>query len=255
MLNAANYRRTIIEAVIAHLLPVTAVRACFEGGSAATGRLDAFSDIDLVIVAPLPSADAAFDAVESALSPHSIVHTWRVEPPSFPQTAQRFYFLADAPRFFAVDCVVASESGVEAFLERERHGDPLVYFDRTSRIRARAVDRTALAERRVKRWGQLRGSVPVIAMLVEKELARGRPLEALGFYQGLLRALLEVLGIEHRPDRFDFSWRYVETQLPEDARALIARYAFVADEQALRERAPQLADELRRRLAAEAPPV
>jgi hypothetical protein len=70
-----------------------------------------------------------------------------------------------------------------------------------------------------------------------------------------VRALLEVLGIEHRPDRFDFNWRYVETQLPEDARALLAGYAFVADEQALRERAPQLADELRRRLAAEAPPA
>lgn len=38
MLNASNYRRTIIEAVVAQLLPVTAVRACFEGGSAATGR-------------------------------------------------------------------------------------------------------------------------------------------------------------------------------------------------------------------------
>jgi len=255
VLNAANYRRTVIEAVIAHLLPVTAVRACFEGGSAATGRLDDFSDIDLVIVAPLSSADAAFDAVESALSPHSIAHVWRVDPQPFPQTAQRFYFLADAPRFFAVDCVVTSEAGVEAFLERERHGDPLVYFDRTSRIRARAVDRPALAERRAKRWRQLQGSVPIFAMLVDKELARGRPLEALGFYQGLLRALLEVLGIEHRPDRFDFNWRYVETQLPEDARSLLARYAFVADEQALRKRATQLADELRRRLAGEAPPA
>lgn len=255
MLNAANYRRTIIEAVIARLLPVTAVRACFEGGSAATGRLDDYSDIDLVIVAPLSSADDVFDAVELALSPHSIVHIWRVEPPPFPQTAQRFYFLADAPRFLAVDCVVASESGVEPFLERERHGDPLVYFDRTSKVRARAADRTALAERRMKRWGQLRGSVPVFAMLVDKELARGRPLEALGFYQGLLRALLEVLGIEHRPDRFDFNWRYVETQLPEGARALLARYAFVADEQALRERAPQLSEELRRLLADETPPT
>jgi hypothetical protein len=234
---------------------MTAVRACFEGGSAATGRLDEFSDIDLVIVAPLTSADVVFDAVESALSPHSIVHTWRVDPPPFPQTAQRFYFLADAPRFFAVDCVVASEAGVEPFLERERHGDPLVYFDRTSRIRARTVDRTALAGRRARRWGQLQGAVPVFAMLVDKELARGRPLEALGFYQALLRSLIEVLGMSHRPDRFDFNWRYVETQLPEDARALLARYAFVADAQELREQAPQLADELRRRLAGEAPPA
>ena len=53
MLNAADYRRTSIEADIAHLLPVTGVRACFEGGSAATGRLDALSDIDLVIVAAI----------------------------------------------------------------------------------------------------------------------------------------------------------------------------------------------------------
>ncbi|HET9023022.1 MAG TPA: nucleotidyltransferase domain-containing protein, partial [Burkholderiaceae bacterium] len=63
-MNAANYRRTMIEAVIARLLPLPAVRACFEGGSAATGRLDDYSDVDLVIVAPLPSADVAFEAVE-----------------------------------------------------------------------------------------------------------------------------------------------------------------------------------------------
>jgi hypothetical protein len=254
-MNAANFRRVIVEAVVARLLPMTAVRACFEGGSAATRRLDEFSDMDLVVVAPLASADEVFAAVESALSPHAIAHTWRVDPPPFPQTAQRFYFLADAPPFFAVDCVVASEAGVEPFLERERHGDPLVYFDRTSKIRARDADRGALAARRARRWEQLRGAVPVLAMLVDKELARGRPLEALGFYQGLMRALLEVLGIAHRPDRFDFNWRYVETQLPEEARALLAHYAFVAGEQALRERAPRLAEELRRRLDAGAPPA
>jgi predicted nucleotidyltransferase len=65
-MSAANYRRRVIEAVIARLLPLSAVRACFEGGSAATGRIDDFSDIDLVIVAPLAAADAAFDAVEAA---------------------------------------------------------------------------------------------------------------------------------------------------------------------------------------------
>jgi hypothetical protein len=145
-----------------------------------------------------------------------LTHRWRVEPPPFADTAQRFYFLADAPRFFAVDCVVVSESGVAPLLERERHGEPLVYFD--------------------------------YAMLLDKELARGRPLEALGFYQALLRALLEVLGMAHRPDRFDFGWRYVESQLPEDARALLARYAFVADAQALRTLAPQLVAELLARL-------
>ncbi|MGZ8273781.1 MAG: hypothetical protein ACXWUM_07675 [Burkholderiaceae bacterium] len=252
-MNAAHYRRVIVEAVIARLLPLTAVRACFEGGAAATGRLDDYSDIDLVIVAPLSIANQAFDAVETALEPHRISHVWHVDPPPFPDTAQRFYFLADAPRFFAVDCVVVAEAAAGQLLERERHGQALVYFDRTSKIRARPVDAAALAARRARRWQQLQGSVPIYAMLVEKELTRGRPLEALGFYQALLRALLEVLGIVHRPDRFDFGWRYVETQLPEDERKRLTHFAFVADPDALRTRAPELATELLQRLRAEAP--
>ena len=69
----------------------------------------------------------------------------------------------------------------------------------------------------------------------------------------LLRALLEVLGIVHRPDRFDFGWRYVETQLPEDERKRLARFAFIADPEVLRARAPDLAAELLQRLRRDAP--
>ena len=73
--------------------------------------------------------------------------------------------------------------------------------------------------------------MPVYRMLVEKELAREQPLEALAFIRRFC-ALIELLGIRHRPDRFDYGWRYVETELPEDARRLIERYAFVADKAA-----------------------
>jgi hypothetical protein len=254
--NAVNYRRRVIEALIARLLPLAAVRACFEGGSAATGRLDDFSDIDLVIVAPLAAADSAFTAVEAGLkSLTSITHVWQVDPPPFPGTAQRFYFLAGAPRFFAVDCLVVTEAGVEPLLERERHGEPLVYFNRGGKLRARPADQRALAEQRARRWKQLQGAVPVYTMLMDKELARGRPLEAFGFYQALLRALLEVAGMTHRPDRFDFGWRYVETQLPDTERATLARFAFVAGPDALRDLAPQLAAELRERLRGRPPPA
>lgn len=249
-MNAANFRRAVVEALIARLLPLPAARACFEGGSAATGRVDDYSDIDLVVVAPLAAAATIFEAIEGALAERGrISHAWHIEPAPFPDTAQRFYFLADAPPFFAVDCLVVTEEAVATFLERERHGEPLVYFDRSGKVRARPADQPALAQRRARRWSQLQGAVPVYAMLVDKELARGRPLEALGFYHALLRALLEVLGIAHRPDRFDFGWRYVETQLPADAQALLRHFAFVGDPQTLGERAGALADELRARLA------
>jgi hypothetical protein len=162
-----------------------------------------------------------------------ITHVWRVDPPGFADMAQRFYFLEGAPRFFAVDCSVMSPEGVVPFMERERHGEAVVWFDRDGALRPRACDSGSMARRRAHRLGQLRGATPVYSMLVAKELARGHALEAYGFYQVLLRALTELLGMQHRPERFDFSWRYVETELPPTAQALIARHAFVADADAL----------------------
>jgi predicted nucleotidyltransferase len=232
--SASEYRRRVTVRVVAALRDEPAVEALFEGGAAARGRADDFSDIDLMVVAPLESAGRLFTRTEEALADIApIAHVWSVEPPGFPDLAQRFYFLADAPRFFAFDCSVVPPAAVATFLERERHGEPIVWLDRRGTIQAQPVDEAALAERRRHRLGQLRGLVPVYAMLVDKELARGHPLEALGFYQVLVRALIELLGMQHRPERFDFGWRYVERELPIDAQALIARHAYIAGADAL----------------------
>jgi hypothetical protein len=210
------------------------VEALFEGGATARGRADEYSDIDLMVVAPLERAGRLFARTEEALADIApITHVWNVEPPGFPDMAQRFYFLADAPRFFALDCSVLSPAAAATFLERERHGEPIVRLDRRGSIKTRSVDKAALARRLGHRLSQVRGMVPVYAMLVDKELARGHPLEALGFYQVLVKVLIELLGMQHRPERFDFAWRYVERELPEDAQALIARHAYIGGADAL----------------------
>ena len=243
------YRQRVKHAIVSALRRREDVIGCWEGGSAATGRLDEFSDVDLVIVASLDAADPIFADVEAAISNIAeIVHRWHVDPPPFPDSAQRFYFLAGAPRFFAVDCVIVTESGAAQILERERHGEPQVEFDRSAKIAALPIDHNALDTRRSRRLGQLRGAVPIFRMLVQKELARGHPLEAFGFHQVLLRALIELLGMRYRPDRFDFSWRYVEIELPDHAQQLIERYAFVADAGALLQLSSELGDELMRQL-------
>jgi predicted nucleotidyltransferase len=48
-----EYRQRVKGAIVSALRVRDDVAGCWEGGSAATGRLDEFSDIDLVIVAPL----------------------------------------------------------------------------------------------------------------------------------------------------------------------------------------------------------
>ncbi len=248
---AAAYRQRLAAVIVAELRDDAAIRAFGEGGASARGRADQFSDLDLVIVAALSHADTIFGRVEAAIATIArITHQWNVEPPGFADTAQRFYFLEGAPRFFAVDCSVVSPAGVVPFTERERHGEAVIAFDRDDVLRPRPVDSTALARRRAHRLAQLRGATPVFSMLVAKELARGRALEAHGFYQVLLRSLIELLGMQHRPDRFDFGWRYVETELPASAQALIARHAFVANDAALGELASSLEREINALLAA-----
>lgn len=245
----AAYRASVLQAVLPALEAEPEVVACWEGGSQATGRIDDYSDIDLVIVAPLAASDTVFAALENAIeSLAAIEHRWPVEPAPFPGTRQRFYLLAGAPPFFAVDCVIVEPDATAQFLERERHGEPRVYFDRSSTIAAVPLDSDALAARRSHRIAQMRAALPVFRMLVAKELARGRPLEAHGFYLVLLRYLLEILGARHRPDRYDFGWRYVETELPPDARDQLRHYAFVGDAEALGARAAELGAELQRLL-------
>jgi predicted nucleotidyltransferase len=238
---AFEYRRRVTQALVDALGRDESVEGIIEGGAVARGRADEYSDVDLMVVAPLAQAEALFARTEAALAAIApVAHEWRVDPPGFPDLAQRFYFLAGAPRYFAVDCSVVSPAGIVAFLERERHGEAIVWLDRKGTLGPRAVDAAALARRRQHRLAQLRGLVPVYSMLVEKELARGHPLEALGFYQVLVRALIDVLGIQHRPDRFDFGWRYVERELPAAAQQLIARHAFVPDASALAARLTSL---------------
>ncbi|HTN50094.1 MAG TPA: hypothetical protein VMK32_11740 [Burkholderiaceae bacterium] len=248
---AAEYRERLAAIIAAALQRHPRVRAIGEGGAAARGRADAYSDLDLFIVAPLEDAKDVFAKVEAAIATvTTITHTWSVDPPGFPDLAQRFYVVKDAPRFFAVDCCVVSESGLSPFLERERHGTFVAWSDPAKLFTPRRADRTALAQRRRQRLAQLRGAIPVHSMLVEKELARGHTLEAMGFYQALLRFLIELLGMRHRPERFDFGWRYVDRELPDAARALITRHGFVSDGAALRRQLRSLVSELDAQLAA-----
>jgi hypothetical protein len=250
---ATAYRQRVA-ALLVDAVREAGALACWEGGSAATGRLDGFSDIDLCVVAPLTQADAMFAAVEGALrSITAIEHTWVLDPAPCAATAQRFYLLRDAPPFFAIDCAVLSLEGIGQFLERERHGEPLVYFDTTGQVHATALDKEAHARRIARRREQIAQLTPVYALLVRKDLARGRPLEAFGFYQALVRALAELLGMRYRPERFDFGLRYVTTDFPTDAQALLANAMFVPDGDALPVRLDALLAAIAAELAAPHP--
>ncbi len=212
------------------LEPLPRVLAMWEGGSASWDRLDEWSDLDVLLLVEDDFVEAAFELLEEALSAASPISLRYILPrPTWHGHDQRFYRLRDAGPFLMLDVVVLRRSAQERFLERERHGSPVVYFDRTGEISARPVDHATLHERIHARLEQLRVTFPLFQPLVRKELLRGNDLDALAFYQSqTLAPLLTLLRIRHCPSRFDFGLRYVDRDMPADVATTIRTLWFVS---------------------------
>ena len=220
--------RGILAAALASL---ETTRALWEGGSAAFGRADAWSDLDLVAIVRDEAVAATFAAAEDALEARGgIESTWRVPAPTLHGHAQRLYRLRCASPFTLVDFVVMEERAPIRFLEPERHGDPLVLLDRGGLIAAsRGFDRVAHEQRMYLAIARLAARRAMLDQFVIKEVRRGRALDALSRFHAMeLAPLVLLLRARHCPDRFDYGMRYLQEDLPPQVHARLMALAYVA---------------------------
>jgi predicted nucleotidyltransferase len=121
----------------------TDVLASWEIGSVANGTADQFSDTDLLALVE-GSTDEIFQVVEAILESHSgIAHRWIEPQPPRPGQWQRVYILNDAPKHYFFDFGVVSRASKETLLEllkSERHGAPVVHFDKIGAIKPTPID-------------------------------------------------------------------------------------------------------------------
>ncbi len=240
-------RSTIIATVHTALEAMPGVLAAFLGGSDATGRTDGLSDVDVVVVVEDGAVEAAFDTVHDALAELSpIAHRWRLADPTWHGNPQEFLSLRDADAAHFLDLVVMRRAGGERFLEAERHGRPMVLFDRAAVLEPVPLDREALRARIDDRLAVLRERFPLFQTLVTRAVRRGFVAEAAVAYQDhTYRPLIELLRIRHCPDRFDYGARYLDRDLPPALRAEVEALALprTLDEvEAFRARAQVLFD-------------
>jgi hypothetical protein len=233
-----NDRTTLLRTIQDALEPLADVTALFEGGSTAFGRDDEWSDIDLTADVTPGHEDEAFAAVEAALATLAPIELrWVLPVPAWHGMHQRFYRLAGSPAHLMVDLTLRRSDQPEHFAERELHGEPVVLFDKTGRVRSIPLDRTRLRADIAERLATLRVQLPLLEHLIPKELDRGHPLDALGYYHGLvLRPLVELLRTHYCPERYNFGMRYLYNDLPAAVAARLERLAFVPDADSLRQR-------------------
>lgn len=229
-------RDAILAVLRAALEPLPHVVALYEGGAAAWGRLDRWSDVDLYIVAEEGAASETFRTVEGALRTLSpIERTFVARWPKESGIEQAFYRLEGAGPFLLVDLAVLTPAAPDKFLEPEIHGPNVVYFDKTGVTKAPPLDRAAFDAKMRERLARLREHVEMFHAFVEKEMNRGHWIEAIDDYRAyVVGPLMEALRMEHRPLHHAFRTRYVHDEWPPEVVARVQELLFVRDPDDLR---------------------
>lgn len=217
---AARTRSAVLDALAAS----SAVRGVWEAGSASFGRADDASDLDVCVLCADGCAPDVLDAIGAHVDAiGDQLAVWDRGLTTF--GLQRFWHpvpAGRAPRGCTLDVTVieldAQRDRWRELLQPERHGRALVLHDPEhlmQELRAAArFDVDAHRARMRTDLEQLRGR-RIFGEVVTKELARGRELDACMMYHGMVAMpLVTLLGMLHRPLRFDFGERYLHEELP-----------------------------------------
>jgi hypothetical protein len=103
------------------------------------------------------------------------------------------------------------------------------------------LDRPAQAAKLARRFAQIRASWPIYRLTVDSEIARRHALHAFGFYiNGLVRPLIELVGMRYRPERFDYGRRRLHHDLPAELQQVLTQPAYASPIDEIEARLPQL---------------
>lgn len=224
-------RAALLETLAKTLEEQPYIYAAWEAGSAAFGRADQWSDIDLMVDVADDHVEEVFTIVEQALSDLAPINLiYEIPQPAWHGHAQKIYRLDHTSEFLLIDLAVMKHSSTNKFLEKELHGDPRVLFDRARVVDPPPLDRESLFASLDARVDSLATTFDMFRILARKEIYRGNALDALIYYQSFtLRPLVELLRIKHIPERYQFSLRYANIDLPAEVYERIEHLAYVCD--------------------------
>lgn len=223
-------RQTILTTIRQALEPLPYIQAMWEGGAAAFGRVDEWSDIDLQIAADDAQVDQVLPLVEQIITSLSPISArYEIPQPAWHGHLQTFYQLEQASPFLMLDVVAMKVSATNRFLEREIHGRPVVHFDKIGFTAPPTWDAQGWQQQLEARKKQVKLLFHLFQPLILKELPRKNYIEALTFYHSYtLRPLVELLRIQYAPAHYNFASRYIYYDLPAGIVQRLEQLYFVA---------------------------
>lgn len=186
------------------------ILAIWEGGSAATGRLDEYSDLDLEIVVEDDRVEKLFTELETFLqTKFGILRMHRVPEPAWHGLSQCFYLIDQAAPYVYLDVAVIKRSNPQKLMEEDRHGHAVVWFDRDHIHDGTPSSQESIISRGKKIFASITQIDFLMMTEIEKGLARGKFIDVFPQYIGFVQRHLGVLlNLKYRPEKADFGIRY-----------------------------------------------
>lgn len=198
------------------LFDLPEVLAAWEGGSAATGFLDEYSDLDLGIVTAKDMADELFGLMDEFFNAnYGIKDKFRMPEPAWHGMSQCFYLLDKLPSLFYCDIAIVNKDNPHKFTEPDRHGNAVIWFDKEGIYSADPTPKEEL-DAMAQRIYKMASDTAFLGIIeLQKALARGNWLASqMNYITFVYRHLVPLLNLKYRPAKADFGIRYAERDYP-----------------------------------------
>ncbi|MDP8209482.1 MAG: nucleotidyltransferase domain-containing protein [Candidatus Stygibacter australis] len=224
-----NEFNTKIRAEIKQLLEADEkVITAWEGGSLATGYFDEYSDLDLAVISEDDAIDEIFAKVETYLKDnYGIKHKFRIPEPNWHGHSQCFYIIDNCPEMFYVDFLIEKESAGNRFLESDRHGNAIVWFDKKDYIDGTPTPEDIIKKKCQDQLKMVKTYLPFTFKDVQKQIYRNNKIDAFALYISLVSRIVSLMNIKYRPAKHDFGMRYLHRDFPIEKQQLIEKLLYV----------------------------
>jgi predicted nucleotidyltransferase len=209
------------------LEPFQEVLSAWEGGSAATGYWDEYSDLDLQIIVQDEFVEESFKIVEKFLGKeYGILQKFRIPEPNWHGHSQCFYLIDKCPETFYIDFFVEKESAGNRFLEPDRHGKAIIWFDKNDLVNGEYTPPEVTYQKCRDFFERINIYIPFCFLDAQKQIYRGNKIDAFAMYYSLLNRIIALMNIKYRPAKHDFGMRYLHRDFPEAEQELIERLLY-----------------------------
>ena len=190
------------------------ILAVWEGGSAATGYLDEFSDLDLAIICSDDAVEKVFATLENFLkSFYGIIKKFRLPEPTWHGFSQCYYQLDQVPELFYLDVGVLKKSLPDKFTESNRHGNAVVWFQKEEILNTAPAPPEKVRDKGRQFINNVTNTDFIAILEIKKALARHNFCDAFQiYYQFVNRNLGPLLNLKYCPAKVDFGFAYTSRE-------------------------------------------